>query len=259
MPTTICSSCSTRLESNDLFCAVCGSQRPADDPTPPFQGTASPMTNGRRCPSCDTSLNQGDHYCPGCGAVSAPKPSPRPRNRAPILVGISLTALVALTLFVWTQHQAIIAQSLADQARHQQNMAQQALLQAPAPLPPPSPAPVVLTPVPVYVPPTTAQSNGEATGYPPPTSPDATTSSYSDAAANSQEFQSQSATLLARQSYLMNDRQEATSFEKSMEYGQNGHLDPGTLNRIADDDQKLADVQTQLAQVQSEQAQSSQH
>ena len=66
---------------------------------------------------------------------------------------MALTALVALTLFVWTQHQAILAQSLADQARHQQDMAQQALLQAPVPLPPPSPAPVVLTPVPVYVPP----------------------------------------------------------------------------------------------------------
>lgn len=60
-----------------------------------------------------------DLYCGNCGVALPPSGASTPKSRTSLLAGAALTAIVGLVLFVYTQHQAIIAEGRASEAAHQ--------------------------------------------------------------------------------------------------------------------------------------------
>ena len=152
MPMTVCPGCKDRpVAVGRYMCVECEDRMAGRPPRPPRSGQgASSSGQGAssgatpRCVKCGTPLNPEDAFCASCGAGQHPSqrgssqtrgPAPTAtasvKGRALVMTGVSLavvlalTALVALMMFIWTQHQAIVAQGLADQAKRQRALAQQ--------------------------------------------------------------------------------------------------------------------------------------
>jgi heme exporter protein D len=146
-----CPKCNAALGAGTRRCGACGVMfmNPVPQAGDHFSsGGSTPRSDSAHptpfCHKCGTAQDPEDTFCSSCGAVQchsqwgssqakgpAPTATAPVKSRVPIIAGASLavvftlTALVALIMFIWTQHQAIVAQKLADQAKHQRALAQQ--------------------------------------------------------------------------------------------------------------------------------------